>query len=315
MNPLTFSSIVNTLPVNQTSKLIQGLTGVTDETGLNKVLDDTTIKRGCCMRKNKTDKILVKVKIPRPTNVAVAVPNSVEDKFTYIEQLVEIDPKFCDNTYSYYQQNTNTCDDFINSYCMNLRADYQNMVSQFNSDEWNDYAPECACYGQTAAESAVNAFQGVNVPPKCYMPNCGSATAYTDPTSRAGECNLTICNALFNASNFTAGQNVAVQSTVEQNCGQNNSNQNTQPPATPVPTTSAPSISAPATSAPTTSTNTGVSTTPAGVKAVVANQPVTQATPTATSSGGNVKLYLGLGGGMIILILIGIIIYKMRSRR
>jgi hypothetical protein len=220
MNPLTYSSVNNMLSPIQTSKLKKTLTGVTTNEQLNQILNDTTIKRGCCMRKNNNDKIYVKVKIPKPKGHVIEVHDSAENKFNYIEKLVEISPHMCDEKYSYYKNGTSQCDDFFQSYCTNILSDYEELVNgQFNPTEWAEYSPECSCYGKSSEESAPGIFNNINIPPKCYMPGCGGSTSYLDPISRKNECNLTICNALFNASDFEAGKNISVQSKVEQNCG------------------------------------------------------------------------------------------------
>ena len=319
MDPLIYSGIKNTLATDKTLKLKKSLTGVTTNEQLDQLLDETTIKRGCCMRKKKGDKILVKVKIPRPKDVPIEVKDSVEERFNYIEKLVDVDPKYCDDKYNYFQPASNECDDFYKSYCENMRADYEEMVGdKFSSVEWNDYSPDCACYGQKAEESAPGVFTGVNVPPKCYMPDCGGSTAYLDPTSRAGECNLTICNALFNASDFAAGKNISVQSKVEQNCGKNTTKTTT--PVTPETTT-------PETTTETTTTTVPQVVIPPGTKSGDTNKPVESTKPTdkttttdqttidQTTGKSNMGLYLGIGGGLVTLVVIGFIVYKMKSKK
>ena len=199
-SPLEYSSISNTLGPVATLKLKKSLTSVSTNSELNQLLDDTTIKRGCCMRKKNGDPVIVKVKIPRPKNHPIEVKDSVDDRFNYIEKSVQIDDKLCDTTYSAYTNGSSRCDDFYQSYCSNLRDDYQSMSGTYVSGDWNSYAPECACYGQTTDEMGVGAssLRGLNIPPKCYMPQCGSSASYIDRVSRENQCELTVCNALFN---------------------------------------------------------------------------------------------------------------------
>jgi hypothetical protein len=172
------------------------------------------------MRRNKGDKIVVKVKIPRPKESTAEVGGSVEDRFNYIEKTVNIDPELCDTKYNDYKNGSNKCDDFMKSYCENLKSDYGSMSIKFDPVDWTAYSPECSCYGQKAEESAPGLFTGLNIPPKCYMPSCGDPTSYVDRVSREGACEMTICNALFSANDLDAGQNVSIQTKVEQNCGQ-----------------------------------------------------------------------------------------------
>lgn len=204
-SPLMRSSLSNMLSSGPTLVLKKSLTGVTTNEQLNQLLDDTTIKRGCCMRHHKGDRVIVKVKIPRPKEVVAEVPDSVEDRFNYIERTIEIPSEMCDQPeYSSFQPATKQCDDFMKAYCENLKYDLSQMTP-FNSTDWNAYSPECACFGQKAEDLAPGVFAGFNIPPKCYMPGCGDPTSYLDRVSRDGACELTVCNALFSASDLTAG--------------------------------------------------------------------------------------------------------------
>lgn len=281
MDPLTSSSISNTLPPVKTLQLKKSLTGVTTNEELNQLLDNTTIKRGCCMRRNKGDKVFVKVKIPRPVNYPIEVVGSVEHRFNYIEKVAEIDPKLCDTQFSDYQPGSKPCDDFYQSYCDNLREDYESMNQQkFDPTDWTAYAPECACFGQKAENTAQGSLLGLNIPPKCYMPNCGDPTSYLDKVSRDGECEMTICNALFNADELAAGQNLSIQNKVEQNCGQYKGIPSDRTPIS----------------------DTGPKTEPK--------------TDQSTSTSNNTGLYIGLGvGGFAIGLVIAVLVYKLLQKK
>ena len=311
MDPLIYSSISNILSADKTHALKKLLTGVADDKQLNQLLDNTTIKRGCCMRKKTGDKATVKVKIPRPATYPIEVKGTVEDRFNYIEKIVTIDANVCDSKeYELYSPQSTDCNDFMQSYCQNVKEDYVSMLDKsksFDQSEWSSYSPECSCYGQTAEESAPGVFTGLNVPPKCYMPSCGASTSYIDPKSSAGECNMTICNALFQASDLAAGNNISVQSKVEQNCGQQKKTETTTTDQGKTGTTSG------STTPSTTTTDQGKTTTTSG-----STTPSTATTDTTkqvdtTKSSGSVGVYVGIGGGMIVAIILAILIYKMKK--
>jgi hypothetical protein len=232
MDPLIFTEIKGILKEDSV------YSNITNQHELDNVLSSTTIKRGCCMRlPNDTGKITVKVKIPIPKGI---VPQSGSDneKYNYIDKLVEFDKSLCD---SKYVNGTSTCNDFYTAYCSVANSDYMKMSKdQYNLTSWANYAPDCACFGTIPDDTKNIGNLNVNIPGKCYRPSCGTSVSYIDSVSRNNECNLTICNALFNASNISAGHDAGISSAITQNCGQapipltntnpnTNSNTNTNP--------------------------------------------------------------------------------------
>ena len=134
-NPLQYSSIANTLTGPQLTELTAKLRSATTTDQVNQLLNDTSIKRACCLRdpnstrSSDTGPIPVKVKIPRPREVAIDDPTSQQAKYTYLEKIVSVDSALCNTAkYQQYQRGTPMCDDFYQAYCDNLRQDFQALL-------------------------------------------------------------------------------------------------------------------------------------------------------------------------------------------
>lgn len=232
-NPLQWASISNILSPDEIANL--SLSGISNSSELNQLLDDTTIKRACCLRDSSdSGQIEVKVKIPKP-NKDIEV-TSMEKNFNYLNKTVKINRAICkDPKFSDYSPESTKCDNFYASYCSNILNDYQQLLKEtgkkYTANDWNQYSLDCACYGSLldesgdgstvskATQSLVKKMQE-DAPPKCYMPKCGQTGSYIDKKSRKGECNITVCQQIFDAGQISIeGENNEIANTFKMNCG------------------------------------------------------------------------------------------------
>lgn len=296
-DPLLYSS----MPLNLTGNLITDLAKKTslssnDLTPFNNQLNGTTFKRACCMSKKR-----IPVKIPIPNNFNGNTTN-LNKNMNYIEKNINIPDGVCGS----YTQGSPDCDQFFAIYCANVKNDY--MIANggnFDPSEFNEYAPECACYGKTLIDYAseketlsVGDQLKLNYPPKCYMLGCNDPnSAYQDKQSRDNQCNIISCDAQILVQGSSAGRDLSVSGTnVQQNCGGNTSG-NTDNTSTTTNTNttnntststiipSQPSISTANPTSPTVST-----TQPASNSAT---PPATATTATAENSSSSIGYYVG----------------------
>jgi hypothetical protein len=343
-DPLAYTSY----PLNYSDKTIAGiLSKLYSKTGISsnetKSYDDlllgSTYKRACCMGK-KT----IPVKIPTPANYS-GVLQDINKQFNYVTKEVTIPDGFCGE----YTPKSQTCDNFFATYCENVRNDMENIVGSFDSTLWNQYSPECACYGQTYAELAKEKGASVdtstqkmlnNISPKTYMPMCSDPNvAYQDKQSREDNRSLTVCSALVEIQDASAGQNMAVSNIMaSNNCGNDTAVTSTST-TTPTTSTTTPSTStttpSTSTTTPTTSTTTPTTstTTPTTSTTTPTTSTTTPTTSTTTpsttstttsstnsSSSTSTSTYALIGGGISLslsvccIILILIIFFVMRQK-
>jgi hypothetical protein len=233
VDALVYASIPNNLSGNQlnSSGLATKLT-ISDPQETNKILsemlDETTIKRACCINKNRagntSDKYPVTVRIPTPKDYQYGSNplSEVWQKFNYIDKTVYIPASMCDelntSTGKQYDNTTQTCQDFMALYCANVNAFYTDEVNTlgtpYSDDEFANYKPECACFAETPSY-----IQGA-IAPACWAVGCdpNSATAFLDTHSRT-PCDVTICNSNFNAAGLSVGGSANINSKVTQQCG------------------------------------------------------------------------------------------------
>jgi hypothetical protein len=215
MNPLIYTEI-NSDFIGDSE-----YTTITNQSELTNLLSKTTIKRGCCLNKNSSGPITVKVKIPIPKDYAVD-KGSDNEKYNFIEKIVEFDKSLCDSKYT---NGSSVCDDFYRAYCSEANREYIKLSGKsYNLSDWAKYAPDCACFGSLESGKITNtiplANSGLNIPGKCYRPGCGTSVSYIDSVSRSNECNITSCTALFSAQDIIAGRDAGISSTIVQNCGE-----------------------------------------------------------------------------------------------
>lgn len=190
---------------------------------LDNILDQTQIKRACCLGKKS-----IHVRIPLYTGLQIEDIQGSGDlrkEFKYFDKevsvgdcrLPEYDKRNADNNTDIY----NKCEEFYKVYCANMINDFK----QENGGKWDlekflRYKPECSCF----VPPPQGLPQGVNIVPRCFYDWCTSGNfnsnlIWLDKESRGGECDLNICNSKIDQDEFTAGGNVAVANKVIQICG------------------------------------------------------------------------------------------------
>jgi hypothetical protein len=178
---------------------------------LNGILDQTTIKRACCLGRatpdseisaaissNRTHQgIDVKIPMPKVVNLEEYPNKDLFKRLKYFTKKVYIPQSECTRLgYSTIPSQIDKCDNFYKLYCANALNFYKKEVNtnivnnEATQDEFSKYYPDCSCYGippdvPGAAES----------PPRCTMKNCGNQTgSYLDPNSRTGACSTVFCS-------------------------------------------------------------------------------------------------------------------------
>lgn len=242
MDALVYASITNNLTsddelsdLHKTNVFMKPpVIWVNDKTGDLKVLDDllsqTVIKKSACMG-NPT----VSVRIPIPNDVTPYPQNS---KFGYIDKNVVVPDKLrqqmIDNGYS---PNSDKCNKFMHLYCKNSLKEYLTTNGgTFNRNEWPNFKPECACYGQQPSWMADYG----SLPAVCWAPQCSVGSgAYLDLASQGNpNCTLQICNQNIDLSKIQAQQ---IDSTIQATCNQNQAKGPDNPFVNPPTTTTNPS--------------------------------------------------------------------------
>jgi len=232
MDSLAYSSIKNSISESEWKY------NFPDYTDLDKIIENTTIKRVCCMNKGKSGmegktEYTVRVRIPLPNGV-----NSTElqRKYNYFDKEVKIPASICDlpeySGYSYEGNSGDTkCDSFYKVYCENIINDYKKMTgadkdpSKFNYEEFSKFKPECSCFvppmeGLTREQAMI---------PQCWYAQC--ATSPYRPTNLRNPCQLNIQNCIQNVTNKIGSINSSElqikRAELVNNCSQNISNQQT----------------------------------------------------------------------------------------
>ena len=236
LNALAYATFQNIIPVSEMASF--GLSTVTsqapDQTNvvgfLDGFLDNTQLKRACCVYGGapgnaQSESYNILVRIPIPGNPATYNFNTSTfgpqwQKFQYIDKAVTIPASVCASLTDEngpYQSGTSNCDNFMNIYCSNAKADYTNAVSilgtPFDNDEFASFKPECPCYGNKPS------YITGNPSPQCYFNSCSPTSGvYLSPAARQ-PCSATFCTANIDLSGNKVGGEVNVSSKVVQNCG------------------------------------------------------------------------------------------------
>lgn len=205
---------------------------------LTKLLSSTTIKRACCTGRDGIGEGKgVNVRIPFPKGYTGGI-DPVAKKFGYVDKTINVPSSMCTSgDYVGYTPGSTQCDEFYTAYCQNIKDFYiMENNGNFNSGEFASYKPDCACFGQQLN------VPDVNVPPRCYMPDCTESNPYVylDPSSRASKCTQNICIALIDYNKISGGGDVDINTTISQQCGGKPTPTPTSPPRptppTPTPT-------------------------------------------------------------------------------
>lgn len=195
---------------------------------LSEMLDNTTIKRACCINKGRpmitSEQFPVTVRIPTPANYNYGTNplSEVWKKFGYIDSTIYIPSSMCDaldaETGNQYNYNSQTCQDFMGLYCANVGAFYNSELKALNSpyddNEFAQYKPECACFAEMPSYITGAIAAG------CWAVGCdpNSNTAFVDTQSRT-PCDVTICNTNLNLAGMSVGGAANINSKVSQQCG------------------------------------------------------------------------------------------------
>ena len=180
---------------------------------VNQLISQTPLKMACCLRK-KGDTGTQNIKVRVPLSPNVASENTMLKKMDFQNDTMQIPLNQCPvNMYNGSEE----CDTFYDVYCKNVANYYKQQG--LDPNDFVNFAPECACYAPTKGTKNYAVPSGI--PAKCYKEGCSvdNESAYIDPSSRTGQCNLTVCSSLVNLSGLKAGGNVSVNPVVENNCG------------------------------------------------------------------------------------------------
>ena len=226
IDALVYASISNYLTPRQLGDTgISSIIAPNDATNpgptYDAVLDNTVIKKACCMNKGvpaiSQDIFNTTVKIPIPAEVDVSkmINSETLSKFGYIEKTVKVPVGMCPANFSNGQS---SCDNFMKTYCENVKQIYKNQINALNTKydaaEFTRYSPECACYVDVPDAIAVNAS---TISPKCYSAGCLMPFAYETEFAKT-PCTNSFCSAISNFSNITAGGQVNISPSVAQSC-------------------------------------------------------------------------------------------------
>lgn len=203
-------------------------------TDLNKVLNNSSIKRACCLGLSDNENIEVKIKIPDPEPSLLSDPTSnrgkLYKKHNYFVKQIKIPRNLCNSSLlggeGSWEPGSENCDVFYDTFCRNMldRFNNVNSVAKYDADTFNAYQTDCGCYGYVDPRLKPSA----GVPPKCYMRGCDIGLAdrknlYLDPASRISPaCSLNICNQILDASKNVVGGNYNLTAQFKCELGGNN---------------------------------------------------------------------------------------------
>lgn len=206
-------------------------TGTSTTNDLNKLINDTTIKRACCLQ-NKTDDNLgykVKVKLPYVAEVVDAMTDvdgttkADWKRLGFMTKEVVVPITMCSNIDGVdYTINTtipgtyDKCDKFMISYCENAKHLYNLDLSgmPFVDADFMVTTPECGCH----IDRPLN-FKA-SVQPACYAGTwCfGNTSAYKDTGTRtSGACKIQECTSVMNLGDWNSVMGAAITDNKFQN--------------------------------------------------------------------------------------------------
>ena len=234
LDALIYTEIENNIPVgNKHFDELESILGIQSEaeSELNSYLNNTTIKRACCLAQQTGtgwsgyspdgEYLGIDVKIPTPTNYVYGEDNhsQIQKKFGYIVKKVYVPKSMCsDQGINVMEENQlgKVCDPFYRTYCQNQKYFYNlENNGQYSADEFYIYTNyECPCF----ADYPSNFFQdpaAENGGGVCFLPNCnedsGAQNVYFDPSSRPSKkCTADICSQI----NVTAAATAQEEGTI-----------------------------------------------------------------------------------------------------
>ena len=239
INALVYTKIQNNIPQeNPRYDTVAAIAKNSSPKIINNLLDQTTIKRACCMAKNNggnnkitvngQDFYTINVKIPTPENYSYYgdATSQEQKKFGFVMSEVNVPANMCLNIDPEFNINSESsssfdkCNNFYASYCENQKYLYLLENNQdYDPDEFYNYSnQECACY----EDLPPGVTEGV--PHSCFLTHCDKDdinTTYLDAASRASSCTASFCTQINQMGNMDAqdGGTINVANKYKQTCG------------------------------------------------------------------------------------------------
>jgi len=207
---------------------------LTSEKYLDQLINNTSIKRACCLRRESYDNKSYKVDVKLPyddkimKDVADLDTESLEKwkKYGFIPVEVEVPKEVCnsiDGGTLYGDEIkdnvTHQCDRFMSSYCENTKFLYEKDLSgsEFNTAEYLFTTPECGCY----IDRPLNFKPSVQT--SCFAGTmCLNSATYKDLLTRQEPaCKIQECTSIMNLGKWESnmGGNISDNKfNVIQNC-------------------------------------------------------------------------------------------------
>jgi len=249
LDALVYTSIKNNIPSSNTKRFNElkkstSITASDDDivnTNVNNYLNNTTIKRACCMAKQNSALIKgenienIQVKIPNVGNPNPKDP--LGNKFGFKNISIKVPLSLCKSISNSNDGNFNPidnkmfddCDNFMASYCNNMKYLYllENKKT-YDPDEFQAYSPECPCYADLPpwAVDQSGKVSSTGITRSCILTNCDKNTksSYLDPSSRGGcQGAFTFCTAYTNYGKMNASQGgeINLDQKISQQCSAN----------------------------------------------------------------------------------------------
>ena len=206
-------------------------TGTNTIADLDKLINNTTIKRACCMQSETDNKLGYKINVKLPyvesvVNTMIGVDATTKSnwkKLGFMTKEISVPKTMCANVdgidYTINPEIPGTydkCDKFMLSYCENAKHLYNLDLSgqTFVNADFIVTTPECGCH----IDRPLN-FKG-SVQPPCYAGTwCyGNSIAYKDRGTRTdGACKINECTSIMNLGDWNTVMGGAITDNKFQN--------------------------------------------------------------------------------------------------
>jgi len=199
-------------------------TGTSTVTDLDKLINNTTIKRACCLRNATDDNLGYKINVKLPYVASVVNAMTGVDATTkanwarlgFMTKEVVVPKTMCSDIDGVdYRINPATpgtydkCDKFMISYCENAKHLYNLDLSgtPFLDADFITTTPECGCH----IDRPLN-FKS-SVQPACFAGTwcLGNSSAYKDNSTRTnGACSIQECTSIMNLGDWNSVMGAAI---------------------------------------------------------------------------------------------------------
>lgn len=199
----------------------------TIDADLMKLLDNTTLKKVCCLNKDHTQTVdaIVRLPIQASTSTGFDDIDTVRKKIQYSDYKISVPLSLCstlvDGTNEEWRNGTTKCDAFFNTYCKNAYREFEKSGLK-TENEWNAFKPECACYGDYEKSDIEKKLrEELVLPTKCFADKCRtSVDVYLDPVSRTEPCpSTTLCQSTIHNIIGSVGNTANITNTQNIKCG------------------------------------------------------------------------------------------------